>query len=112
MKLLYAANDTEWQGELMRLREFDRQIRALTKREQEVLACLYKGCTTKEAADHLKISPRTAEAHRRHIMLKFQDQTFSTLTALLGKVELMYTLHNNDWLAMADYQQRVRRHSG
>lgn len=105
---LYAANDTAWQGELVRLREFDRKIRALTKREQEVLACLYRGCTSKEAAEHLDISPRTVEVHRRRIMLKFQGQTLATLSALLGKVELMYTLHKSDWLAMADYQHRTR----
>jgi FixJ family two-component response regulator len=39
----------------------------LTDREQEVLAMLAKGLTTKQIADALSLSPRTVESHRSAI---------------------------------------------
>lgn len=44
--------------------------RHLTHREQIVLAQIVKGATSKEAARHLDISPRTVEFHRKNIMRK------------------------------------------
>jgi DNA-binding NarL/FixJ family response regulator len=42
----------------------------LTKREREVLRLIAEGCTTKEIAAHLKISPKTAQVHRDNLKQK------------------------------------------
>jgi DNA-binding NarL/FixJ family response regulator len=42
----------------------------LTKRQRETLKLLAIGKSTKEAASELGISPKTADAHRAHIMQK------------------------------------------
>lgn len=41
-----------------------------TRREQEVLGKICKGCTTAEIADHLFISRRTVEGHRQNLLEK------------------------------------------
>ena len=43
---------------------------ALTRREREVLHLVVQGLSTKEIAQRLGISPRTAETHRAHVMYK------------------------------------------
>jgi DNA-binding NarL/FixJ family response regulator len=45
---------------------------ALTKREQEVLVMLAEGQSTKQIAEKLFISPKTAENHRSNIMRKLE----------------------------------------
>lgn len=50
---------------------FDQCRAALTEREREVLDRLLTGCTSKEIARALSISPRTVEAHRRNLLHKF-----------------------------------------
>lgn len=42
----------------------------LTKREKDVLQCIYEELTTQEAADKLFISPKTVETHRMNLMTK------------------------------------------
>lgn len=42
----------------------------LTAREREVLGLTADGLTSKEIADRLRISPRTADVHRAHLMAK------------------------------------------
>lgn len=42
----------------------------LTPREEEVLKLLSKGCTSRQIADKLGISIKTAQSHRYHIMEK------------------------------------------
>ena len=51
---------------------FDQCVAALTEREREVLHHLLAGRTSKETAKALAISPRTAEAHRRSLLRKFE----------------------------------------
>ncbi len=43
----------------------------LTKREKEVLQCIYEELTTQQTADELFISPKTVETHRMNLMSKF-----------------------------------------
>lgn len=45
-------------------------IESLTRREEEVLRCLTKGCTNKEIADTLFISERTVKSHLNSIYRK------------------------------------------
>lgn len=49
---------------------FKRKAENLTAREQEVLALLVDGMSSKAAAKHLKISPRTVEVHRQRALAK------------------------------------------
>jgi len=42
----------------------------LTRREKEVLHCIYEELTTQESADKLCISPKTVETHRMNLMSK------------------------------------------
>lgn len=53
---------------------------ALTAREREVLALAAEGCTSKQIAQRLSISPRTAESHRASLMKKL---------ALKGQTDLV-----------------------
>jgi len=50
---------------------FEQRVATLTEREREVLDHVLAGRTTKEIARTLDISPRTAEAHRHHLLQKF-----------------------------------------
>ena len=49
---------------------YSAEQRALTSREQDVLAQIVAGASNKEAAIRLGISPRTVENHRGRIMQK------------------------------------------
>jgi len=42
----------------------------LTRREKEVLECIYEELTTQESAEKLFISPKTIETHRMNLMSK------------------------------------------
>jgi DNA-binding NarL/FixJ family response regulator len=51
----------------------------LTPREVEVLQLLGSGKSNKEVAAIIKVSTRTVESHRNHIMQKMQFESFSEL---------------------------------
>jgi FixJ family two-component response regulator len=55
----------------------------LTRREQDVLACLVKGESNKEAARELGISPRTIEVHRSRIMEKLDAKNTADLIRIV-----------------------------
>jgi len=52
----------------------------LSTREREVLRCLAHGENTKTTADLLRISPKTVETHRSHIMRKLRTNSIAALT--------------------------------
>lgn len=52
----------------------------LSGREREVLQLMAEGHSTKEIAWHLKVSPKTIETHRRHIMAKLGIDSIAGLT--------------------------------
>ena len=54
--------------------------RALSGREKEVLQLLAEGKSTKEIAAILQVGVKTAETHRRQIMLKLQLDSVAELT--------------------------------
>jgi FixJ family two-component response regulator len=60
--------------------QLDHRLAGLTEREREVLDQLLLGKTSKEIADILDISPRTAEVHRRNLLRKLG---FGTVKELL-----------------------------
>ena len=55
----------------------------LTRREQDVLACVVKGESNKEAARRLGISPRTIEVHRSRIMEKLEAKNTADLIRIV-----------------------------
>ena len=52
----------------------------LTARQREVLQLIAEGCTAKEIAKELNVSPKTAEAHRYAIMKELDLHTTAELT--------------------------------
>ncbi len=56
--------------------------RPLTPREQQVMALIWDGLTTKEIGATLQISVKTAEAHRTSLMRKLRaNNTAQLITA-------------------------------
>ena len=51
----------------------------LTVRQGEVFDLLMQGLQTKEVASKLRLSPRTVEVHRAHILERLGSQSFSQL---------------------------------
>lgn len=63
----------------------------LTPREQQVFSLVVSDLPNKEVARRLKISPRTVEHHRAHVMLKMQARSMAeliTMAVLCGIREL------------------------
>ena len=52
----------------------------LSRRERQVLALIAEGCTNRDVAARLKLSVRTIETHRKHIMTKLDIHTVAGLT--------------------------------
>lgn len=68
---------------LMRLsgeRPDEKRHEALSAREKEVVACVVKGMTNKQIADHLCLSAHTVITHRRNISAKLQIHSTAGLT--------------------------------
>ncbi len=59
----------------LELNEESKQRFHLTEREQEVVQCLTKGMTNKEAATTLRVALPTVKEHVRHIMDKTNTTT-------------------------------------
>ena len=55
----------------------------LTRREQDVLACLVQGESNKEAARRLGISPRTIEVHRSRVKEKLEARNTADLIRIV-----------------------------
>jgi DNA-binding NarL/FixJ family response regulator len=56
-----------------------RESPVLTPREREIVQLVAEGRSTKEVADKLKISPKTADTHRTNIMRKLNLHSVSEL---------------------------------
>ncbi len=55
-------------------------VRALSRREREVLQLMAEGRTTKEVAARLRVSAKTVESHRKHLMEKLNLNSVAELT--------------------------------
>ncbi len=51
----------------------------LTPRQQQILSLIWDGHTTVEIAKHLKVSARTVEVHRFHMMKKLRVTNLAQL---------------------------------
>ncbi|HAL57250.1 MAG TPA: DNA-binding response regulator [Bacteroidetes bacterium] len=58
----------------------DSTILGLSQQEYEVLRCIASGLSSKEIAAQLKVSARTVDTHREHIMEKLDIRTVAGLT--------------------------------
>jgi HD-GYP domain-containing protein (c-di-GMP phosphodiesterase class II) len=68
----------------------------LTPREIEVLALIARGASTKQVAQHLSITPKTAETHIERIYAKTGSTTRSTATLFAMQHGLLDTLEPLD----------------
>jgi DNA-binding NarL/FixJ family response regulator len=57
-------------------------LESLTEREKSVLSLIAGGLSTKEIAEKLSISARTADVHRMHIMTKLDAHNAASLTRI------------------------------
>ena len=57
-------------------------VESLTSREKEILRMIADGLSTKEIAEKLAISARTADVHRMHIMTKLDAHNVASLTRI------------------------------
>ena len=62
--------------------EAQAHLATLTKRERQVFDALIEGCSNKEIAQRLEISPRTVEIFRAKVMTKMQAANLSTLVRI------------------------------
>ena len=61
----------------------DTRLSALTPRERQVLDAVADGCSNKEIAARLAISPRTVEIHRANVMAKMKAESVSDLVRMM-----------------------------
>ncbi len=55
------------------------EVVKLTPRQQEILSMVWDGFTTAEIAERLKVSARTVEVHRFHMMKKLRVSNLAQL---------------------------------
>jgi two-component system, LuxR family, response regulator FixJ len=82
------ANDRRLSGEQATVKN---RFAHLSPREHEVFSLVVSDLPSKEIARRLKISPRTVEHHREHLMLKMQAHSLTelvTMAVLCGVREL------------------------
>ena len=65
--------------ERLRRNRLERAYSTLTRRERDVLRLLVDGCSNKEVARDLELSPKTVERHRANIMRKLDVGSFAEL---------------------------------
>ncbi|MBW2107684.1 MAG: response regulator transcription factor [Deltaproteobacteria bacterium] len=67
----------------------DERLACLSPREREVFYLLADGCTIKEVAQELAISPKTVETHKYNIMAKLKVGRLADLTKIAIKCHLI-----------------------
>jgi len=65
------------------------QVEHLSEREREILALLSQGNSNRQVAARLKISLRTVENHRSHIMNKLDVHSYGDLLRLAIRIDLV-----------------------
>ena len=69
--------------------ELAKALEVLTPRERETLTCLVDGLSTRQIADKLTISFKTAETHRTRIMNKLDVHSYAELLGVVRKMGLV-----------------------
>jgi len=81
----------------------------LTKRQREVVRLLSLGCTVKEAAKILKLSPSTVDNHKSAAMAKLGTDKLALLTRLAIKMRITSM---RDRLTPAERRASGRKNDG
>jgi two-component system response regulator FixJ len=76
------ASLTSLEAELIAREDAKARLDTLTPRERQVFDALIDGCSNKEIAQRLEISPRTVEIFRAKVMTKMQAANLSTLVRI------------------------------
>ncbi|QNN21217.1 response regulator transcription factor [Planctomycetales bacterium ZRK34] len=66
------------------------RVNTLTRREREVMDRLFEGMANKQIAAALKLSQRTVEVHRSHIMQKMKAGSIAELISQYSKLDLLH----------------------
>jgi FixJ family two-component response regulator len=79
--------DAQYRRDLALAAEIQARIDRLTPREHQVMDLLVDGNVSKEVAAKLRLSPKTVEVHRAHVMKKLEAKTIADLIrfALLAR---------------------------
>ena len=78
--------DREWRQWQAEAGEIAARLRSLSPREHEVLDLVVNGCSTREIAATLGLSPKTVEIHRHNVLRKMQARSAVDLVRLAGAV--------------------------
>ena len=81
----------------------------LTERQTEVVRLLSLGCTVKEAAKILKLSPSTVDNHKTAAMARLGTDKLALLTRLAIKMKISSM---NDKLTPAEKRKSGRKDDG
>ena len=81
----------------------------LTERQREVVRLLSLGCTVKEAAAVLKLSPSTVDNHKSAAMARLGTDKLALLTRLALKLKISSM---RDRLTPAEKRKSGRRNDG
>ena len=81
----------------------------LTERQQEVVRLLSLGCTVKEAAKVLKLSPSTVDNHKSAAMARMGTDKLALLTRLAIKMRITSL---SDKLTTAEKRKSGRKNDG
>jgi len=81
----------------------------LTERQQEVVRLLSLGCTVKEAAKVLKLSPSTVDNHKSAAMARLGTDKLALLTRLAIKMRITSL---GDTLSAAEKRKSGRKNDG
>ena len=63
----------------------DNKLSRLTEREIEIIKLIKNGCTNKEIAEKLFLSPRTVETHRARILKKLDLKNSLSLVKYINE---------------------------
>ena len=81
----------------------------LTERQTEVVRLLSLGCTVKEAAKVLKLSPSTVDNHKSAAMARLGTDKLALLTRLAIKMRVTSL---SDSLTLAEKRKSGRKNDG
>jgi len=74
---------------VLEILEENSELEELTARERQILHLIAEGCSNKEIAERLGISPKTVDNHRTRLMAKLNVRSVAQLLALALKEGLL-----------------------
>lgn len=74
---------------IQKQKQVDAETQCLTERELEILQLIVQEYSSEEIADHLFISKRTVDTHRKHILKKTESKTIVGLIKFAFRNELV-----------------------